>query len=120
MEKCKECDVKLTGRLGQKFCSVYCKSAFHYKNYKENKPSTYVKIDSQLKHNRRILKSYNVSGQSQIKKDILLKEGFDFIYFTHIWKAKNGNIYHFCFEFGYRDLNDNGKYMLIMWQDYMN
>ena len=58
--------------------------------------------------------------QSQIKKDILLKEGFDFVYFTHIWKAKNGNIYHFCFEFGYRDLNDNGKYMLIMWQDYMN
>ena len=119
MEKCKECGEKLTGRLGQKFCSVYCKSSFHYKNYKENQPSTYVKIDNQLKHNRRVLKSYNISGQSQIKKSILIKEGFDFNYFTHIWKAKNGNAYHFCYEFGFRDLDDNGKYMLIMWQDYM-
>ena len=82
-------------------------------------PKTYVKIDNQLKHNRRILKSYNVSGQSQIKKSILIKEGFDFNYFTHIWTAKNSNIYHFCYEFGFRDLDDNGKYMLIMWQDYM-
>ena len=88
MEKCKECGEKLTGRLGQKFCSVYCKSSFHYKNYKKNQPSTYVKIDNQLKHNRRILKSYNVSGQSQIKKSILIKEGFDFNYFTHMESKK--------------------------------
>jgi len=118
MEKCKECGENLAGRLGQKFCSVYCKSSFHYKNYKLNQPSTYVKIDNQLKCNRRILKSYNISGQSQIKTKILIEEGFDFNYFTHIWTAKNGNLYYFCYEFGFRNLND-GKYMLIMWQDYM-
>jgi hypothetical protein len=118
MGKCLECGEILSGRLGQKFCSVYCKSSYHYKNYKEKQPTTYVKIDYQLKHNRRILKSYNISGQSQIKKEKLVAEGFDFKYYTHTWKAKNGNIYHFCYEFGFRDLED-GKYMLIMWQDYM-
>lgn len=118
MEKCKECSAKLKGRVGQKFCSIYCKSAFHYKNYKQQQPSTYVKINDQLKLNRRILKSINISGQSQIKKDLLIKEGFDFKYYTHMWTAKNGNSYHFCYEFGFRDLND-GKYMLIIWQDYM-
>ena len=88
-------------------------------NPEDNIKGLPITSDDQLKHNRRILKSYNVSGQSQIKKSILLKEGFDFAYFTHTWTAKNGNIYHFCYEFGYRDLSDNGKYMLIMWQDYM-
>lgn len=120
MAKCIECSGKLSGRIDQKFCSEYCKSSFHYKNNKEKEASTYVKIDTILKQNRRILKKYNQSGQSQIKKDLLLKEGFDFNYFTHYWKAKNGNVYFFCYEFGFRDLKENNKYMLILWQDYMN
>lgn len=120
MAKCAECGGKLTGRTDQKFCSEYCKSSFHYQNNKEKDASTYVNVITILKQNRRILKKYNQSGQSQIKKDLLLKEGFDFKYFTNYWKAKNGNVYFFCFEFGYRDLKDNNKYTLIMWQDYMN
>lgn len=119
MAKCIECSEKLTGRADQKYCSEHCKSSFHYKKNKEKQVSTYVKIDDHLKHNRRILKKYNSSGQSQIKKDLLLKEGFDFKYFTNLWTAKNGNVYTFCYEFGFRDLGDNNKYMLIMWQDYM-
>ena len=120
MSKCIECGEVLKGREGQKYCSEYCKSSFHYKKNKSKEPSTYVRIDNQLKLNRSILKKYNQSGQSQIKKELLLKEGFDFNLFTNIWKAKNGNVYFFCYEFGFRDLKDNGKYMLIMWQDYMS
>lgn len=119
MSKCVECGNKLTGRLGQKFCSVYCKSSFHYKNNKLKESSIYIRIDTQLKLNRRILKLFNLSGQSQVKGEVLKKEGFDFNYFTHYWKAKNGNVYFFCYEFGFRDLKEKGKYMLIMWQDYM-
>ena len=109
---------EIIGRLGQKFCDVHCKSAYHYRANKEKPSTTYVTIDNKLKHNRRLLKKYNSSGQSQIKKSVLQKEGFDFKYFTHSWKAKKGNEYLFCYEFGYRALKD-GKYMLIMWQDYM-
>lgn len=118
MSKCIECGDKLTGRSDQKYCSDHCKSSYHYKKNKEKEASIYVKIDEQLKLNRRILKKYNLSGQSQIKKELLVKDGFDFRYNTHNWKAKNGNSYDFCYECGYRNLND-GKYMLIMWQDYM-
>ena len=119
MAKCLECGEVLTGRMGQKFCSEYCKSSYHYQKNKQKESSTYVRIDKQLKLNRSILKKYNSSGQSQIKKELLEKEGFDFRYFTHSWSAKNGNEYHFCYEYGFRDLADNGKFMLIMWQDYM-
>jgi predicted nucleic acid-binding Zn ribbon protein len=117
--KCIECGGKLKGRMGQKFCSESCKSSFHYKNNKEKVGSTYIRIDTVLKQNRRILKKYFVSGQSQIKKEVLLKEGFDFNYFTHSWKAKNGDIYFFCYDFGVCDLKEKNKYELIMWQDYM-
>ena len=119
VNKCEECGSVLTGRAGQKFCSVYCKSAFHYKASKHKESSIYVKIDTHLKLNRKILKHYNQTGQSQIKEEMLKKEGFDFNYYTHTWTAKNGNVYLFCYEFGFRDLKD-GKYMLIMWQDYMS
>src|SRR6478735_858555 len=104
MAKCLECKKVLEGRNDKKFCSVYCKSAYHYKSNESKEPSTYVRISDQLKLNRRILKKYNASGQSQIRKELLVKEGFDFAYFTHYWKAKNGNVYFFCFEFGFRDL----------------
>lgn len=117
--KCGECGKVLTGRAGQKFCSVYCKSAYHYKISKLKESSIYVKIETQLKLNRKILKHYNQTGQSQIKVEMLKEEGFDFDFYTHTWTAKNGNQYFFCYEFGFRDLKD-GKYMLIMWQDYMN
>ncbi|MBI5541991.1 MAG: hypothetical protein HY951_18185 [Bacteroidia bacterium] len=117
--KCAECGKTLKGRLGQKFCNVYCKSAYHYKNSKLKESSIYVRVDTILKHNRRVLKQYNLSGQSQVKEEVLINEGFNFDYYTTTWKAKNGNIYYFCYEFGYRNLED-GKYMLIMWQDYMN
>ena len=117
-EKCQECGEKLEGRAGQKFCSPYCKSSYHYKANKLKPESIYVKIDNALKQNRRILKHYNVTGQSQVRKSVLVKAGFNFRYDTHKWKAKNANEYSFCYEFGYRDLKD-GKYMLIMWQDFM-
>ena len=118
MSKCLECKKTLEGRSDKIFCSVYCKSAYHYKMNADKEPSTFTRISAQLKANRRILKKYNASGQSQIKKELLSKEGFDSNYFTNYWKAKNGNVYFFCFEFGFRDLKD-GKYMLVVWQDYM-
>jgi hypothetical protein len=119
MAKCIECNELLEGRTDQKFCSDYCKSSFHYKKNKNKRPSTYIRIDNQLKLNRNILKKYNQSGQSQIRKELLLNEGFNFKYYTQSWTAKNGNLYHFCYEYGFRDLND-GKYTLIIWQNYMD
>jgi hypothetical protein len=116
---CVECGKELPGRLGQKFCTVYCKAAYHYKKSKLKESRRYEVVLTKIKLNRRILKMYNLSGLSQIKEELLLKEGFDFKFYTNTWTAKNGNHYFFCFEYGFRDLND-GKYMLVKWQDYMD
>jgi len=115
--RCLECGKKLPGRLGQKFCNPNCKSAYHYKNSKLKEPSTFVRVENQIKHNRRILKQFYLSGKLLLDKEILINEGFDFDYFTHIGKDKAGKPFYFNFEFSLHELKDKGKYRLEIWQD---
>ena len=121
MRKCLNCQEVVDGRTDKKFCSPYCKSAFHYQDSKKSEDSTFKRIDNQLKLNRRLLKSYNKSGKSTIRKETLIQEGFNPKYITHWWKNKRGDTYLFCFEFGFLLRNENGKekYVMVKWQAYM-
>tara|TARA_R110002072_G_scaffold302577_2_gene486402 strand:+ start:6950 stop:7321 length:372 start_codon:yes stop_codon:yes gene_type:complete len=121
MKKCLNCDEEIIGRTDKKFCNQYCKSSYHYKSSQEKEASRFQKIDKILKTNRRILKNYNKSGKSFVRKTDLINEGFNPNYFTNYWKNKKGEVYLFCFEFGFLKAVDNGKekYLLIKWQTYM-
>ncbi len=118
---CLDCNKPIEGRADKKFCSVYCRSSYHYIKNKDKKATLFRKINYQLKLNRRILKAYNKAGKSVIRKEILLTEGFDPRYITHYWKAKNGNLYFFCYEYGFMEIKENQKtkYVLVHSQDYM-
>jgi hypothetical protein len=119
--KCKNCNKPLEGRSDKKYCDNYCKSAYQYKNEKENQSNFYLKVDKQLKSNRKILKTYNKAGKSTVRAEELLKEGFNPNYFTHYWKNQKGDVYLFCYEYGFlkRTEGDKEKYILVTWQDYM-
>ena len=124
MEKsrnCKFCQKELKGRSDKIFCDAYCKSALQYQVSKSTGGSIFQRIDKQLKRNRIILKGYNKSGMSKVRSSLLLSEGFNPNFFTHFWKNKKGDVYLFVYEYGFLKLNDNGKekYVLIIWQDYM-
>ena len=121
-KKCLECHKTLEGRIDKKFCSVYCKSAYHYKKNLEKGDSLFKKIDTILKANRRILKEYNKGGKVTVRKENLLQEDFNSKYFTHYWKNQKGDVYLFCYEFGFLERIENGKskYVLVKWQPYMN
>ena len=121
MKSCPACGETIEGRIDKKFCSTYCKSAFHYRKNRDRADNLFKEIDDQLKLNRRILKEYNKAGKVTIRKEVLIKEGFVPKYFTHYWKAKNKNLYLFCYEFGFMERTENGKakYILIQWQPYM-
>jgi len=43
--KCKSCGELLLGRTDQKFCSSYCRSAYHYQKNKEKEVSFYERVD---------------------------------------------------------------------------
>lgn len=122
MRLCTACEKELTGRVDKIFCSSYCRSAYHYQKKRDSDINIFKQIDNQLKLNRRILKEYNKSGKATVRKDTLLNEGFNPKYFTHYWKNQKGDVYLFCYEYGFIERKENSKlkYVLVQWQDYMH
>ena len=118
--KCPVCGEMFTGRTDKVYCSLRCKSSVHYEKKLETE-QFYLKVDKHLKTNRKLLKRYNAAGKSTIRKETLLEQGFDPHFFTHYWKNKKGDVYLFCYEFGFleRKENNKAKYVLVQWQEYM-
>lgn len=121
-KKCKNCNKALIGRVDKQFCNSKCKGTFHYKLLNSKPKTTFKLVDDLLKNNRKILKKYNQSGKSVVRKDTLIKEGFNPLYFTNVWKNKKGSRYFFCYEYGYllKEEHSIEKYVLIQWQNYMH
>jgi RNase H-fold protein (predicted Holliday junction resolvase) len=71
-----------------------------------------------LRKNRKILKQFNPEGKTVIRKEHLLKLGFDFNYHTHSHTTSYQNTYYFCYEYGYMFLKDE-KVLIINQQKYM-
>ncbi|MDO6473100.1 hypothetical protein [Maribacter sp. 1_MG-2023] len=119
-KRCPECNIEVVGRSDKKFCSAKCKSIHQYENVQKQEVF-YLMVDKQLKRNRRLLKRYNKSGFTTIRSTVLLNDGFNPKYFTHYWKTKKGELYLFCYDFGFLSMNRKGvqKYLIVQWQDYM-
>ncbi len=102
---CLECGEPIVGRTDKKFCSDYCRNA--YNNRKNRDANNLIRrINLKLKKNRRILNEMNITGKTKVRKQQLLHAGFDFEYFTSMYVAKNGNIYKYVYDEGYRDFED--------------
>ena len=121
MKKCPYCKTKIKGRADKVFCTPYCKSSYHYQESLNEDDDLFRSIDKQLRLNRRLLKNYNKAGKAVVRKEALTKEGFNPNYFTHYWKNKKGDVYLFCYEFGFLEKQEKGKlkYVLVQWQGYM-
>lgn len=119
--KCLSCEKPLEGRIDKLYCDAHCKSAYQYRNKKQQPESLFKKIDKQLKLNRRILKSYNKAGKAVVRKTVLLQAGFNPKYFTNYWKNAKGELYLFCYEYGFLAKSEyaKDKYVLVQWQSFM-
>ena len=75
-------------------------------------------INNALGKNRRILEGIFPPGEKMTKttKEKLQRLGFQFKYFTHTYTNKKGNIYYFCYEYGYLPL-DNDWYLIVTKRD---
>jgi hypothetical protein len=110
--KCLECGEEFSGRIDKKFCSDMCRNA--YNNRLNSDTSNLVRnINGILRKNRRILMEFNTDGKARIHKKKLLEKGFDFNYFTSIYKTQKGAIYYFIYEQGYLAL-ENDFYFLVI------
>jgi hypothetical protein len=97
---CLSCGEPLLGRSDKKFCSDSCRNNYHHQISGEN--TNFIRnINNQLKRNRMILSELNPDGKANVKRENLLKSGFNFKYFTHQYKTKDGRTYYFVYDQGY-------------------
>jgi predicted nucleic acid-binding Zn ribbon protein len=104
--KCLDCGDTIRGRTDKKFCSDQCRN--NYNNRLNRDSNNFIRnVHGLLRKNRRILADLYDEGKSRIHKDALFALGYNFSFFTHVIETSNGVKYHYCFEYGYRDMGDN-------------
>lgn len=109
---CLECGDKIKGRADKKFCSDQCRIS--YNNKLNSDETNYIRnVNNILRKNRRILMELNPEGKSRVNRSKLNEKGFDFTYFTSLYKTKEGAIYHYCYEQGYLEM-DNNYFLLVV------
>ncbi len=110
---CLECDKILRGRTDKKFCDDFCRNGYNNKlnSHSNNHVRNIINI---LRRNRRILEESLPGKDGMVKttRSKLTARGFTFEYMTHTYQNKKGNVYYFCFEFGYLPLE--GDLVLIV------
>jgi hypothetical protein len=105
---CLLCEKPLKGRSDKKFCDDYCRAAYN-NDLKSAANNNIRNVNNALGKNRRILESLLPEGEQMVKanRDKLLHLGFQFKYMTHTYTNQKGNVYHFCYEYGYLPLENN-------------
>lgn len=105
---CLLCEKPLKGRSDKKFCDDYCRAAYN-NDLKSAANNNIRNVNNALGKNRRILDSLLPEGEQMVKanRDKLLHLGFQFKYMTHTYTNQKGNVYHFCYEYGYLPLENN-------------
>lgn len=97
---CIDCGESLNGRADKKFCSDICRNS--YNNKLNSDINNYVRnINNVLRKNRRILCDLTPADKATVHVDKLTEKGFLFSYYTHMYRTRKGDLYYFCYEFGY-------------------
>lgn len=116
--RCLYCNEILKGRSDKRFCNDNCRSNYHNQN--QNTQEHYIKtVNKQLRTNRSALKKACPWGKATVRKKFLKQMGLDFKHITHTWKSQYGNLYFFCYDYGYTQVNDPEKVLIVQEQDYM-
>ncbi len=113
LKKCLACGKPLKGRSDKKFCDDYCRNS--YNNSLKGEPSKIIRnINNALRKNHYILQSLLSKEEETAKahREKLVSLGFRFQYMTHQYRNKKGNIYFFCYDYGYLPL-DNDWFLIV-------
>ena len=109
---CLYCNKELIGgRSTRKFCDRFC--SYTYYNVLNAAQNNLIRnINSSLYKNRRILQGILASGRSKVKRQELIKAGYEFKYYTHNQVNKNDNLYFYCYDYGYLPL-EKDIYLIV-------
>ncbi len=110
-KQCLECGEKIVGRIDKKFCTDYCRNSYNNKVNKESK-NLIRNTNNRLRKNYKVLSELNTTGKTKVTRTKLFDQGFDFNFFTSIYKTKTGNVYFYVYDQGYLAL-ENDYFLLI-------
>ena len=114
---CLFCGKPVKGRTDKKFCNDYCRN--NYNNQLKSADGKLVRnINNVLRKNRNILKAVlpDTEDTAKANKEKLANKGFSFKYFTHQYQTKKGNIYCYCYDYGYLPL-DNDWFLIVRYSE---
>jgi hypothetical protein len=117
---CLQCQKTLSGRSDKKFCDAYCRNIYN-NQHKADDDRNITLINSQIRKNRRVLKSLAPEGKATVRKDVLDQMGYDYRYFSGLFKSKQ-TLYYLVYDYAFAPIMDNGKEkaLIVQRQDYMN
>jgi len=116
---CLQCHKPLNGRVDKKFCDAYCRNSYN-NQAKGPEEHMIMQVNQMIRRNRRILKNLSPQGKAVIRRDVLDAMGFNFNYFTGVYRS-SASSYYMCYDYGYRVMIDNHKQkiQIIQKQEYM-
>lgn len=102
---CLNCKKNLQGRVDKKFCDDFCRNSYNNKE-KASVNNLVRNINYSLKKNRNILEGLLPASEevSKTTREKLIQLGFQFKYMTHTYTNKKGNVYFYCYDYGYLPL----------------
>lgn len=121
---CKDCGAPIgPGREDRQYCDAACKTNYNNRRRKEQQPQStnelpvpdYItKIQNIILQNRKILEGLcDGEKPGRIRMRDLVGNGFNLKFFTsEADPTETGNVYRFCFEYGYRQCED-GSVIII-------
>jgi len=123
IKKCLDCQTDLKGgRIDRKYCDAQCRASYHNRQRQEKEHGV-RQINEILKKNWKILTMLNPTGHSTIRKTFLEEHGYNFNYFTNVYRnVNNGRVYYFCYDVGLAEIpkSEIPKVNLVNWQSYMD
>lgn len=111
---CLDCGKVLRGRIDKKFCDDACRN--NYNNRQNSDQTNYVRnVNNTLRKNRRILRELlgTQNETLKVRKERLAEKGFQFSYHTDTYLTQKQQLYIFCYEYGYLQLED-AEWLLIV------
>lgn len=114
-KQCLYCEQVIQGRADKKFCDDQCRNNYN-NQLKAVKNNEIRNINNALKKNRNILEDLlgNEDGTFKVNREKLLQEGFQFKYHTHHYVNKKGNVYVYCYDYGYLELDHDSDWFLVV------
>jgi predicted nucleic acid-binding Zn ribbon protein len=118
-KKCLFCSKPVRGRADKKFCHDACRSSYNNQEKAKTNNSSHIRyINNTLFKNRRILEEMLPADEDVAKanQDKLMQKGYVFKYHTHIYTNQKGQVYYYCYDYGFLPL-ENNRYLIVRRKD---